>query len=268
MQVKVLLVVLLANKACGIELIQASPETLTISKAIIDVITKSFLRDIAIINIITSPDKNDERIKYLMDKIVNEVSQNVSSLANLRLSDLDNVQNVKEKRWYNIILISNYESFEKVNHIIESELFDFQGFFLIVMVKTYEKQYVDMKYIFQSLWLRSIINANILLVTADDSLELLTFYPYTSIYCGKVFPILTNQFVNSSFIMSRTHFDDKMKNLFGCPLKVVTFNIAPLMFVEIEIDGKFSIRGIDGELLQGNFTRLVNLGVFQTEKLD
>lgn len=249
MQVKVLVLVLLVCGVCGYELIQASTETLTISQAIIDVITKSFLKDITIINIIFSSEEKNKRI--VIEKIVSDVSRNVSSVANLRLCDFDNIHNVEEKRFYNIILISDYESFKKLNRIVENELFDFQGFLLIVMVEKYDNQYKDMRKIFQSLWQRSIINVNILLFAVDGSLEMFTFYPYTSVYCGRVLPILTNKFVNSSFIMTRKYFEDKLKNLYGCPLKVVTFNIAPLMFVEEKKQGKFSVSGIEGELLKG-----------------
>jgi hypothetical protein len=255
MRIKILLVAIwLVGGNCGnFKHFKSQTETSTISKATIDIISKSFLENVAIINIITCPD-NDERIRFLMDTIANEVCINISSLnISLRVGDLDHIPEVKEKRFYNIILISGYESFKKLNlDVVENELFDFQGFFLVVMVEKYKNQYREMEKIFQSMWQNLIINVNILLVAADGSLEMFTFYPYTSVYCGRVFPILTNKFVNSSFIMPRKYFEDKLDNLFGCPLKVVTFNIAPMMFVNEEKNGNFSFTGIDGELLKGN----------------
>lgn len=237
----------------GREVFTASSETKIISKAIADVIKKSFLEDVTIINIITFADK-DVKINVLMKEIVNEVSLNVSSDAvNLRISDIDKLFNVREKRFYNIFLIANYETYGEFKRV--HEFFDFQGFFLVVMVDRYRNQYRDMKKIFQSMWESSIINVNTLVVggASDDLLEMFTFYPFTAENCGKVFPVLTNKFINSSFLMSHKHYDDKLTNLYGCPLKVVTFNIAPLMFIKPDKDKNdhYSTSGIEGELLIG-----------------
>jgi hypothetical protein len=247
MQVRVLLLAL-GSVVCGRESLSPLTETLIMSKAIVDVIKKSFLEDITIINIITSVDQ-DEKISSLMEEIVNEVSMNISKEAvNLRISDIDNVFVVREKRFYNILLVANFESFEKFQRV--EELFDFQGYFLVVLVEKYENQYDDMKKIFHSMWQHSIVNANALTVaSADGSLDMFTFYPYTADHCGRAVPTLENKFVNSSFIMSRKHYRDKLMNLFGCSLKVVTFNIAPLMFVAG--GNSTSVEGIEGELLIG-----------------
>lgn len=237
----------------GSEVFTISSETKTISKAIIDVIKKSFLEDVTILNIITFADK-DVKINVLMSEIVNEVSLNVSSDAvNLRISDINNLFIVKEKRFYNIFLIANYETYEEFKRV--HELFDFQGFFLVVIVDKYRNQYRDMKKIFQTMWESSIINVNALVVggASDSSLEMFTFYPFTAENCGDVFPVLTNKFINSSFLMSQKHYEDKLTNLFGCPLKVVTFNIAPLMFIKLDKDknNHYLTSGIEGELLIG-----------------
>lgn len=184
-----------------------------------------------------------------MKEIVNEVSRNISKEnANLKVSDIDNVFPSHEKRFYNIFLIYNFESLEKFKHI--NEKFDFQGFFLVVMVKSYTSQYKDMKKILRSFWDDSIINVNVLAVAPDSSLKMFTFYPYSTFYCGQVFSVMVNKFVNSSFILSRKHYKDKLMNLFGCSLKVVTFNIPPLIFIQKK-KGSYEVSGVEGELLKG-----------------
>lgn len=233
-------------------------ETSHISNALIDVINKSFLEDVPIINIITSTSDN-ERIKRLMDEMSNEIARNISSAASVRVNDLESFFILNEKRFYNVILLTNFESFQKLQQIIDGEqAFYFQGYFLIALVQKYETQYEDMEKIFNHMWQRFIINVNILISISEVEVEMFTIYPYTSAYCGKAFPIPTNRFINSSFIQTANYFDaDKLKNLFGCPLKVVTFNIAPLMFVTETTDGRYSFRGIDGELLKGNILWII-----------
>lgn len=249
MRVEVLLFAL-ASLSLGGDAFEVKTESFIISRAILDVIKKSFLEDIATINVITFSDPNDE-ISSLMNEIVNEVSVNISEEAvNLRISDIDNVFEVGDKRFYNVFLVTNFESFEKFHRI--EELFDFQGFFLVAMVEKYKNQYEDMEKIFQSMWQHSIVNVNALAVASDGSLDMFTFHPYTADYCGKAAPKLENKFVNSSFIVSRKHYRDKLMNLFGCSLRVVTFNIAPLMFVVTSGNSSTDdVRGIEGELLKG-----------------
>lgn len=258
MQMKSLLVYcILIHAAIGNKLLPTiASKTLTITEAVIDVINKSFLDDIPIINVITAPSpstnlEDDERTKVLMEDISNAVTRNTSSVATVRVDNLDNIHDVKEKRFYNVILISDYKSSTRLNRIIKDELFDFSGFFLVVMVRKYENQYKDMEDIFRDMWQHFIINVNILIFNSADELEMFSFYPYTAVHCGRVFPILKNKFVNSSFVSSNKHFDDKLKNLFRCPLTVVTFSVAPLMLVRPGLDGKPVLSGIEGWLLKG-----------------
>lgn len=228
----------------------------SLTKAVTDVINKSFLVDFPIINIITSPNA-DERIKLLMNEMSNEVARNVSSAASFRVSDLDSLPDVVEKRYYTVIFISDYETFPNFTRaVLSSDQFYFQGFYLVVMVEKFENQYEDMAKLFRHMWQCClIINLNVLMPSSsDDEVEMYTFYPFTSAYCGKAFPILTNRFINSTFTRpSENYFDvGKLKNLFGCPLKVATFNIPPLIFVSNRSDGRHELSGIDGELLKGN----------------
>lgn len=258
MQIKSLLVhCLLLHAAIGNKLSPTiASKTLTITEAVIDVINKSFLDGIPIINVITAPSpptnvNDDERTKELMEDISNAVTRNTSSVATVRVGNLDSIHNMNEKRFYNVILISDYKSSTRLNRIINDELFDFSGFFLVVMVRKYENQYKDMEDIFRDMWQHFIINVNILIFNSADELEMFSFYPYTAVYCGRVFPILMNKFVDSSFVSSNKHFDDKLKNLFSCPLTVVTFSIAPMMIVKRGLNGKPVLSGIEGWLLKG-----------------
>lgn len=224
-----------------------------LSKTVIDIINKSFLdKENPIINFITAPG-DDARIKGLIEDTTNEMSRNISSAVPVRVGDLDNLHYTTEKREYNVFLTDDLQTFQqKLNRVFNDELFYFQGFFLVVMVQKYENQYKDMENIFRDMWQHLIINVNILISISDVELEMFTFYPFTSVYCGQVFPFRIHKFINSSYFgSSEKFFDDKLKNLFECPLKVVTFNIAPLMFVSHREDGMIGLSGIEGELLKG-----------------
>lgn len=233
----------------GTKCLPPTTENSIISQAIIEVVDKSFLDDILIVNVITAP--RDEKVKLLTDSITNEIARNLSSVASVKVADVDNLGVTKERRFYNILLISDYATFEKLNRSIE--LFYFEGYFLIVFVDINEQnRHRDIDKIFRYMWSKYIINVNVVVAAKVSwELEMFTYFPYTPAHCSRTTPVLVNKFANSSFRFAENHFSDKTSNLFRCPLRVVTFNIAPLMFVKEAADGKYDLSGIEGELLKG-----------------
>lgn len=223
-----------------------STTTSLVSSAVVDVISKSFFKDSPIINFITTS-KHDEG----MNDIVNEAARNISETVSVRINDHANVHYTLHNGYYNVIFVTDFKGFEGFAATLNGKLFYFDGFYLVVMAQRYENQYEDMRKILRHMWQRFVINVNILISTANAELQLFTFYPFTSAACGSANPTLTNRFINSSFIpYSADYYDtDRLKNLHGCPLKVATFNIPPLLFIDERDDGSRDLRGIDGELL-------------------
>lgn len=226
--------------------LQTSTKTSLIATAVVDVISKSFFKDTAIINFITTSSQDEG-----MNDIVNEASSKISATVSVRINDYANVHYIMEPGYYNVIFVTDFKGFERFNQILNGKLFYFDGFYLVVMAERYENQYEDSQKILSHMWQRFVINVNILIPTSDAELQLFTFYPFTSAACGSANPTLTNRFINSSFIPSSADYydTDKLKNLHGCPLKVATFNIPPLLFIGEHDDGSRDLRGIDGELL-------------------
>lgn len=221
-------------------------KTSLVASAVIDVISKSFFKDSPIINFITTSN-NEEG----MNDIINEATRNISATVSVRINDHANVRYESEPGYWNVIFVTDFKGFEGFASTLNGKLFYFDGFYLVVMAESGENQYEDMQKILRHMWERFVINVNILISTANAELQLFTFYPFTSAACGSANPTLANRFINSSFIPpSADYYDtDKLKNLHGCPLKVATFNIPPLLFIDERDDGSRDLRGIDGELL-------------------
>jgi hypothetical protein len=222
-----------------------SSESSLVAQALLSVISEAS-PDISTINVIGDSDD-------VTKAIANEVAARLSSeMLLIHIGDLDNVHRVRQKRFYNVILLAGAEGCRKLIRAVENERFDYQGFYLVAMTRQLKNQYRDMELMLQSMWQHSIINVNILLKVNDERLDMFTYYPFTSAHCGVVRPVRTDSFVNGSFTLSTSvHFGDKLKNLHTCPLKVVTFDLPPMMTVKRKADGKFSLSGIDAELLKG-----------------
>lgn len=233
------------DEAFDVDLLSAS----SMSKAIIALINKSFLGDDATtINIaLATKSTNNFQVNFIVDKIIANLSDRVS----LRISEMDEIYDVKLRRFYNVILVSDYESFSNFSAAIERDDFNYDGYFLFVIVEKYENQYDDMHRMFHDLWQQFVINSNILAHgEVKGEVEMFTYFPYNSEHCAKVIPKMINKFKFTKFIGDQ-FYEDKMKNLFGCPLRVVTFNIAPVMFIDRQENGSFVLSGIEGKLLTG-----------------
>jgi hypothetical protein len=220
-------------------------ESSLVARALVSIISEAS-PDISIVNVIGESDDVNRAI-------ANEVAASLSSkMLLIRMGDLDNVNRVRLKRFYSVVLLADAEGCRKLIRAIEDEHFDFQGFFLIAMTQQLENQYRVMELMLQSMWQHFIINVNVLLNVNEERLDMFTYYPFTSAHCGFALPIRTNTFVNGSFTLSAgLHFADKLKNLYTCQLKVVTFDVPPMMKLRPEANGKFSLSGIDAELLKG-----------------
>lgn len=227
----------------------ATSDTSIISQAIIEIVRQSFLDDILIINVITAP--HDERVKLLMDSIANEISRNISSVASIRVGEIGELVRTQERRFYNILLVSECTTtLEQFDKAINGELFKLQGCFLVVLVGDMHP-YRDMNKIFQYMWSKFIINVNIVVATSPNELEMFTYFPYTPAHCSRTAPVLINKFADSSFRRAENYYPEKTGNLFGCPLRVATFNIEPLMFATRGAAEGYELSGIDGELVKG-----------------
>ncbi|CAO1346132.1 unnamed protein product [Diamesa hyperborea] len=164
-----------------------------------------------------------------------------------------------QKRFHNVILIGNYDSFRQIYNCLLAEKFVYQGYFLFVLVEYYSEQYVEMTQALEDLWQIYIVNVNILMRSPlNNVMDMYTYYPFTQSYCGKVYPVLINQFINSQFQIAGNYFVDTISNMHQCSLTVATFNIPPLMMIEFTQDS-FKLTGIEGYLLQAiarklNFT--------------
>jgi hypothetical protein len=230
-----------------------------IAQAAFTAISDSFSPDLPV-HIIKSSD-------IVSKSVANQIAANLSqNTIMVRLSDLDNLQQDEDKRLQNVIIMSENKSFEKLIKAIEREHFAHQGLFLIVMTKTWIKQHEDLENLFSMLWKNYVANANVLIPVDRDQLQMYTFYPFTPTMCGEAFPALINTFVNGSFTQMTLQFNDKVENLFACPLKVVTFDVGPMMFLSAKPGGGFSMSGIDAELLKGEIhvcsSRFFNFSLF------
>lgn len=158
--------------------------------------------------------------------------------------------NSNRKRVHNILFCDTFESFQEILSVMNPHHFEYQGFYTIVISYS-DDLYEIMTRIFEELWLRYIVNVNILWMPAENDKEAMvyTYYPYTSFYCSEAKPVQLDQYRDGAWLTKADFFPNKMTNLHGCPLRVATFSNPPFMII-VDHGQYVEVDGIDGILLR------------------
>ena len=227
---------------------QFSNDFSIISKAVSEFISHAYFINTPKVNICSAPINDDQ--KLATDDLINEVVMQSESVFQIEQYSFLNASN--EKRFHNVILISNYASFRQIYNCLLADNFAYQGYFLFVLIDYYKEQVVEMHQVIRDLWEIYIVNVNILMKNkVENVLDMMTYHPFYPKKCGQAYPVYINQFKNSKFEKPGKFFVDTLENMNQCPLRVASFNIAPFMMIKYTNDS-FILDGIDGFLLTGN----------------
>lgn len=198
------------------------------------IIEKYFLKRFSTINIITAvEDYNDHQVLDFQT----ELHRQNKGFCVYRLDKHRNIQTIRyRKKIYNVILLDNYKSFEVLLKSITTQNFNFRGHFLFVLLDGLSR--FDAR-VFETLWKMNIINANAvyrhIAPRGGSSINVITYMPFAIDKCGSTSTETWKKILDGD---KRVNWDDilpvKTKNLFGCPLRVVTFDRCPASCVESE----------------------------------
>lgn len=190
-------------------------------------------------------------------KIDEMIRQILVGLNNLNIStkffDVRSIsQNMNDRKYFNIILVSNIKDFKIVPKLYYEKKLDYQGFLIVAIVKKYSSQYDDLESMFNQLWYRNIVNVIILTNGKDNEIEVFTGFPYKfESNCSKTSVEQIASFKNSSFnIATANYFADKLKNLNGCALKLLYEPITPFYYYDKNVGSDV---GFDVALIRREF---------------
>lgn len=106
-----------------------------------------------------------------------------------------------------------------------------------------------MKLIFEYCWRHYLINCIIQVQKADGRVLIYTYFPFTPKHCGKVEPVLVNEF-NGTSLVHEDLFPKKLKNLYGCPLRAALWHVPPYVYLSTDSNNVTRVTGgFEGKLL-------------------
>lgn len=159
--------------------------------------------------------------------------------------DTELIENRKKR--FNIIMIENIEAFRVLNEKITQRVFNYRGFYLLVLA---DGDIDDYEEIFATLWKKRLYNINVL-AHEYDTANLMTFLPYDGSLCGDTRPKTINVFRNGSFSRKDvSFFPKKFTNMNSCRLNVATFEDGVAVIRKRHRNGTLNYSGFEMDLLR------------------
>lgn len=166
----------------------------------------------------------------------------------------------KFSRRCTIFTIEGFKDFLKVFKVMSPELFQFNGFYLIVLVSG---EISSIQAIFNIFWNIQIYNVIVLFNNnSNESVSIKTFLPFKSEKCYDTTPVEINEFQGGRFLSgTELLYPRKMKNLHNCPVRLSISNSSePEVFVEKLDNGSYNLNGRDMKLIK-TLSRILNFKI-------
>ncbi|KPU75073.1 uncharacterized protein Dana_GF28132 [Drosophila ananassae] len=180
---------------------------------------------------------------------------------------------VSGRKRVNLLLVDSYAGLLDTNITEDNADFDDLDYYFIFLQARdrfipQQKQLI-LDHCLNHYWL----NCNVMIQTAQVEVLVYTFYPYTANRCQRADPVLVNQFDGRQWMQNGSMFPDKLDQMHGCPLTVLTWHQPPFVALhwdpnseELQASG-FEIQLLEYMSQQMNFSvHLSNLSLLRPEK--
>lgn len=230
--------------------------------AVSEIIGDFYVNDTNTVNIYheASNRQNEERHNDMINEILHRM---IGMDISVRLEDKNLLKSLSKKREHNIVIIDGYQSFLLFFENLPQHIFEYQGYYLIVISTYPYDQYSIMSDIFAFLWNVYIIHVNIIWASAhnDNEAFMYTYFPFTNFYCGKSYPVQSNQYSFGKWLIKqKSTFQSKVSNLHGCNLTAAVIQTGPFMKLITMKNNTIVPSGIEGTLLN-TISQLMNFSL-------
>lgn len=194
------------------------------------IIENVYMPRFSTINVITAVE--NDRDAYFQDFKDSLMHKN-KGFCIYRLDNNTHIQTIRFRlKIYNIILLDSIDSFDIFYDRIQSNNFNFRGYFLFVLINGI---FPKVEKIFSKMWYKFILNVNVI-YDRNGTVTLGTFRPHDFKTCSGTYLIRIATFNNGSFGLDAKEkiFPDKLKNMHKCKVKLVTFHRCPAVCITEE----------------------------------
>jgi hypothetical protein len=192
---------------------------------------------------------SDSITTHIVDRVLH---QNEELTVTFKLQNEKSFVIPGPKKVNNLIFVESYESFTRIYQKMDPDLFEFQGFYLIILTHPLADHYFITRKILEDFWRNYIINVNVIVLnpTLLDEAFIYTYFPYSKDICGTVRPSILSRFNTTLKVNQKiNYFPKKVSDLKKCSLTCAIFETKPFMLIKKNVNGQIEIDGIDAKLL-------------------
>lgn len=211
-------------------------------KALSETLIYSHAKKSSVVNFIVCANQNNTNHQSLVSKVL----KTVDTFIKYQIETCESLSDVYKRRF--VILFIDSHRVRDLLFQMTPNRFDFSGYYLVHFLN-HNIDHSNIERLFKGFLEKFIYNANVL--TAGDSINLTTFYPFTESSCRSTKPVLVNENINGAW-NSSVFYAQKMRNLHKCPLKVAAFLYSSAVMIKGNYSASnFTLEGSDVALLQG-----------------
>lgn len=226
-----------------------------------EVIQQTLTSDFEPVHVLSGEFEEKYELADFKDQLLGKLS--FEGAVAMCLHDIKNCGSQNNHRKRNVLVVlKSFDGFNKILKTFSRERFQLNGLFVFVHLD--EPNYFEVQKMFESLWKYQIFNV---IVLSGDHIELnlQTFIPFRAGSCEDTSPVRINVYRDGKFLNDIGNlFPEKMKNLYGCPIRVsITNNIKPYIFTVTLPNGTEKWRGSEISTISG-VSKSLNFSIVYT----
>ncbi|XP_022231103.2 LOW QUALITY PROTEIN: uncharacterized protein LOC111080038 [Drosophila obscura] len=211
-----------------------------------------------VVTISTRDEGTARWFEYVMNTLV--YSWRVAAVQLLRFStDIERLRvRVPGRKRFNLLLVDSYEGLLNSNITEDNADFDDPEYYFIFLQTRDHLIPMELRLILDHCLEHYWLHCNVMVQTAQVDVLVYSYFPYTSEHCQAAQPVQVNHF-DGQRMVNATMFPEKLHQLHGCPISVLTWNQPP--FVELTwAEGRLRASGFEFQLVE-HLARLLNFTV-------
>ncbi|XP_016981524.2 uncharacterized protein LOC108046384 [Drosophila rhopaloa] len=143
---------------------------------------------------------------------------------------------VPGRKRVNLLMVDSYGGLLDTNITADNADFDDPDYYFIFLQARDHLIPKELQLILDHCLAHFWLHCNVMIQTAQVEVLVYTYFPYTAASCQEAHPVLVNTFDGRHWMRSAKMFPDKLSQMHGCPLTVLTWHQPP--FVELLWDPK------------------------------
>ncbi|KAH8287005.1 hypothetical protein KR054_000540, partial [Drosophila jambulina] len=170
--------------------------------------------------------------EYMMNNLVDSWRMTAVQLLRYRPDSMH--LSVPGRKRVNLLLVDSYGGLLDTNITKDNADFNDPDYYFIFLQTRDRFIPEELRLILNHCLANFWLHCNVMIQTAQVEILVYTYYPFMANRCQEAQPVLVNRFDGRRWLTNSSMFPDKLRQMHGCPLTVLTWHLPP--FVELVLN--------------------------------